>query len=104
MYRKATLKLLLEELTKIPELYFNGNKLSVTATPHRDLQITTEKEAPTSGASVNSRLRSGVDISKPCTMLTADITGMESKIGYNDIRLVTNKPTSLEKVELEIRY
>jgi hypothetical protein len=35
-------------------------------------------------------------------MLTADITGTETKLGYNSIRVAAKKPTSLEKVELDL--
>ena len=101
--KSATLNLLFEELQEMPEIFLNGEKLSFTARPHRDLQITTETEAPISGYTVTHRLLRGIDFSKPCTMLTANITGMDTKIGYNEIRVVVKMPTSLEKVELEVK-
>ena len=102
--KNATLKLLFEELTEIPEIYFNGQKIGgFTAEPYRDLQVTTEKEAPNSGYGVSIRLAKGIDLSKPCTLLTADLTGVDTKIGYNTIRVITKTPVSLEKVELEVR-
>lgn len=101
--KNVTLKLLLEELSEIPEIYFNGRRLSFTSQPHRDLQVTVEKEAPISGGNVSVRLACGKDYSKPCTLLSADLTGMETKIGYNEIRVITKTPVSLEKVELEVK-
>ena len=101
--KSATLKLLFEELTEIPKIYFNGKELSFTACPHRDLQVTTEVEAPISGYTVSHRLLQGIDMSKPCTMLTADITGIETKVGYNAICVVAKNSVRLEKVELEIK-
>lgn len=99
----ATLRLLFEELKELPEIYFNGNKLSYAAEPHRDLQVTTAKEAPMSGYGVTQRLAKKIDSSKPCTLLTADVTGIETKIGYNSVRVVTITPTSLEKVEVAVK-
>ncbi len=101
--KKATLKLLFEELSEIPEITFNGQKLSVTSQPHRDMQVTAEKEPPISGHPVNLRLARKDDHSKPCTLLTADLTGMETEIGYNVIRVATKTPVRLEKVELEVK-
>lgn len=101
--KSATLKLLFEELPELPEIYLNGQKLSFVAEAHRDMQVTNEKEPPISGHPVNLRLATGDDHSKPCTLLLADLTGMETKIGYNDIRVVTKTPVSLEKVELEVK-
>ena len=101
--KTATLKLLFEELTETPKVYLNGRELVFTAKPHRDLQVTTEEEAPISGYTVTNRLLQGIDLSKPCTMLTCDLTGMETKIGYNEIRVITTKSTRLEKVELEVK-
>ena len=101
--KEATLKLLFEELSEIPEIYFNGRKLSFTAKPHRDLQVTSEKEAPVSGYTISVRLACGEDYSKPCTLLTADLTGTETEIGYNAVRVVTKTPVRLEKVELEVK-
>ena len=95
--------MLFEELKENPEVYFNGQKLSFTVEPHRDLQVTTEKEAPNSGYTISIRLAQKIDLSKPCTMLIADVTDMETKIGYNVIRITANEPTSLEKVELEVK-
>ena len=100
--KKATLKLLLDELKSIPDIRFNGIKLSFTAEPHRDLQVTTEEEAPISGYMITTRLAKKEDFSKPCTMLTADVTGMETKIGYNQIRVVAEDTVRLEKAELEL--
>jgi hypothetical protein len=101
--KSATLKLLFEELTETPKIYLNGKELFYTAKPHRDLQVTTEQEAPTSGTTISHRLLQGIDMSKPCTLLTADITGMETKVGYNTVRVVAKNSVRLEKVELEIR-
>lgn len=101
--QKATLKLLFEELSEMPEIYLNGKKLSFTAAPHRDMQVTTEKEAPISGYGISTRLAKKIDLSKPCTMLVADVTGMETKIGYNSIQVVVQNTTTLEKVELELK-
>lgn len=100
--KSATLKLLFEELESIPDISFNGKKLSFTAAPHRDLQVTTEEEPPISGYMVSQRLCGNIDMSKPCTMLTADVNGMETKIGYNTIHVVSNGIVRLEKVELEL--
>jgi hypothetical protein len=101
--KKVTLKLLFEELSEIPEIYFNGEKLSFKSQPHRDLQVTAEKEAPVSGGNVSVRLACVTDYSKPCTLLTADLTGMKTEIGYNIIRIATKKTVSLEKAELEVK-
>ncbi|MBO5356327.1 MAG: hypothetical protein J6A95_01040, partial [Clostridia bacterium] len=101
--KRATLKLLFEELSQIPEVYFNGQKLSFLSQPHRDMQVTAEKVPPISGHPVSVRLAYGEDHSKSCTMLEADLTGMETKIGYNIIRVLTKMPVSLEKVELEVK-
>ena len=101
--KKAVLKLLFEELSEIPEIFFNGRKLSFTSKPYRDMQVTAEKEAPVSGGVISVRLTCGEDHSKPCTLLTADLTGMETEIGYNIIRVVTKSSVSLEKVELEVK-
>ena len=101
--KSAVLKLLFEELTETPKIYLNGKELSLTAKPHRDLQVTTEAEAPTSGTTVSHRLLQGIDMSKPCTLLTADITGMETKIGYNSIVVLAKNSVRLEKVELEVK-
>jgi len=101
--RSAVLKLLFEEMPAMPKVYLNGQELSFSATPCRDLQVTTEKEAPTSGYDISQRLARGVDLSKPCVMLTADVSGVEAVIGYNTIRVESDAPVSLEKVELEIK-
>ena len=101
--KRATLSLLFEELSEIPEIHLNGQKLSCTAKPHRDLQVTDEKEAPISGGRISVRLTCGIDHSKPCTLLTADLTGMETEIGYNILRVTAKTPVSLEKVELEVK-
>ncbi len=101
--KSATLNLLFEELKELPEIYFNGKKLSCTATPHKDLQVTSEKEAPISGYGVTIRLLSGTDISKPCTMLSASITGEKTEIGYSEIKVISKTAISLEKVELEVK-
>lgn len=101
--KSATIKLLFEELVEVPTVYFNGQKLYCTAKPYRDLQVTAENPAPVSGYGVSQRLAQNVDMSKPCTMLTADITGVETNIGYNRLRIEANSATSLEKVELEVK-
>jgi hypothetical protein len=49
------------------------------------------------------RLAHGEDHSKSCTLLEADLTGMETQIGYNIIHVLTKMPVSLEKVELEVK-
>lgn len=101
--KTATLKLLFEELTEIPEIYFNGQKLLCKAMPHRDLQVTTEEVAPTSGYTVTHRLLQGIDMSKPCTMLTCELTGVQTKIGYNSVCVIAKNSVRLEKVELEVK-
>ena len=101
--KKATLKLLFEELSQMPEIYFNGQKLSFTAHSHRDMQVTAEKIPPISGHPISVRLAHGEDHSKSCTLLEADLTGMETQIGYNIIHVLTKTPVSLEKVELEVK-
>ena len=101
--KSVTLKLLFEELAEMPKIYFNGKELAFTACPHRDLQVTAEAEAPISGYTVSHRLLQGIDMSKPCTMLTSDLTGIETKVGYNQIRVVANAAIRLEKVELEVK-
>ena len=101
--KKATLKLLFEELSQIPEIYFNGQKLSFVSQPYRDMQVTAEKTPPISGHPVSVRLASGEDHSKKCTLFEADLTGMETKTGYNIIQVLTKTPVSLEKVELEVK-
>jgi hypothetical protein len=65
--------------------------------------VTAEKEPPISGHPVNLRLARKDDHSKPCTLLTVDLTGMETEIGYNVIDVATKTPVSLEKVELEVK-
>lgn len=104
--QKATLKLLFEELERIPEITFNGQKLDFTAEPYRDLQVTTEEEAPVSGFKISQRLCQGIDLSKPCTMLTADVTGIETTPGYQRIHVAADrtvcKTIRLEKAELEL--
>jgi len=102
--KTAVLRLLFEELTELPEIRFNGAPLQMTASPHRDLQVTSEAEAPTSGYYVSQRLIEGTDLSKPCTLLTADVTGIETKIGYNTVQVQTRTPVRLEKVELATTY
>ena len=87
----------------MPCVYFNGRKVSFTAKPHRDRQVTTEKVPPTSGYGVSHRLLQNVDLSKPCIMLTADVTGMETGVGYNSLRVAAKAPVGLEKVELELK-
>ena len=101
--KRATLKLLFEELSQIPEVYFNGKKLSFLSQPHRDMQVTAERIPPVSGHPVSVRLAHGEDHSKSCTLFEADLTGMETQIGYNIIRVLTKMPISLEKVELEVK-
>ena len=101
--KRATLKLLFEELSQIPEVYFNGQKLSFLSQPHRDMQVTAEKIPPISGHPVSVRLAHGEDHSKSCTLLEADLTGMETQTGYNIIHVLTKMPVSLEKVELEVK-
>ena len=96
-------KLLFEELTEMPRIYLNGKELSFTATPHRDLQVTTEEETPISGYTISNRLLQGIDMSKPCTMLICDISGEETKIGYNTVSVRAQGKVRLEKVELEIK-
>ena len=101
-YRSATLTVLIEETDKLPELYFNGKKLSYTAEPKRDLQVTAEKEAPISGYGVTERLLKGIDKSKPCILLSADISGTHTEIGYQLVGVKTDFPVTLEKVELKL--
>ena len=101
--KTATLKLLFEELPELPEIYLNGEKLSCTSQSHRDMQVTAEKTPPISGHPVSFRLACGQDFSKPCTLLMADLTGTETKIGYNVIRVMAKTPVKLEKVELEVK-
>jgi hypothetical protein len=36
-------------------------------------------------------------------MLIADVTGMETEIGYSEIKVVSKTSISLEKVELEVK-
>lgn len=100
--RKAVLRLLFEELDEIPEVSFNGKKLSFTAESYRDPQVTTEAEAPASGYGVSMRLYKGVDISKPCTRLTANLSGTETKAGYQELQIVSKSEVRLEKAELEL--
>ena len=101
-YESATLNVLIEETDKLPELYFNGAKLSYKAEPKRDLQVTTKEEAPESGYGVNTRLLKGIDISKPCIMLTCDLRGVATEAGYQSIDIKTDSPVTLEKVELSL--
>ena len=101
-YKKATLNVLIEETDRLPELYFCGKKLEYTSEPKRDLQVTKEKEAPVSGFGVSQRLLKGIDMSKPCLLLSADVTGMHTEIGYQDVTVKTDSPVSLEKVELAL--
>ncbi len=101
--KSATLKLLFEELKEIPEIYFNGQKLLCKVMPHRDLQVTTEAVPPVSGYTVTHRLLQGIDMSKPCTMLTCELTGVETKIGYNNVCVMAKNSVRLEKVELEVK-
>ena len=98
----VTLNILIEEISEIPEVYFNERKLTPRSYPHRDLQVTCEEEAPVSGYDVSTRLARKIDLSKPCTMLSSDITGMNSHIGYNTVRIVTSNSVRIEKVELEV--
>ena len=101
-YRSALLTVLIEETEILPEIYLNGKKLDFVAKPHRDMQVTTEKEAPVSGYGVNTRLLKGIDISKPCILLTADVTGTHTEIGYQDILIKTKSAVTVEKAELKL--
>jgi len=101
-YKSAKLTVLIEQTDRLPELYFNGKKLSYTAEPKRDMQVTTEKEAPVSGYGVNQRLLKGIDISKPCILLTADLTGTHTETGYQRVSLKTDTEVTIEKVELSL--
>jgi hypothetical protein len=101
-YKSATLTVLIEETDSLPELYFNGNRLDFSAKPHRDMQVTAEKEAPVSGYGVNTRLLKEIDISKPCILLTADVSGVNTEIGYQQVALKGNGAVTLEKVELKL--
>ena len=102
-YKSATLNVLIEETDTIPELYFNGKRLDFSAKPHRDMQVTAEKEAPVSGFGVSQRLLKGIDASKPCLLLTADINGTHTEIGYQEVAVKADKAISLEKVELALK-
>ena len=86
---------------QIAEVYLNGKLLSYTSAPHKDLQVTTEKEAPISGYGVTIRLLSGKDISKPCTMFTCPVDS--TFVGYNEVKVVCKNTVSIEKVELELK-
>lgn len=99
-YQKATLCLLLEETTDQPKAYFDGMPLSYVAEPYRDLQVTDEKGPPNSGYGVTVRILAGEDHSKPCTLLTADLTGIKTAPGYHAVRLESESPLRLEKLEV----
>ena len=66
------------------------------------MQVTTEKEAPISGYGVNTRLLKGIDISKPCILLTSNVTGTHTEIGYQDILIKTKSAVTVEKAELKL--
>lgn len=101
-YKKATLGVLIEDTDTLPDLYFNGKKLAYKVEAKRDPQVTTEKEAPVSGFGVTQRLLEGTDISKACLLLTVDLTGTHTEVGYSDVTVKTSKAISLEKVELTL--
>ena len=67
------------------------------------MQVTAEKEAPVSGFGVSQRLLKGIDASKPCLLLTADINGTHTEIGYQEVAVKADKAISLEKVELALK-
>ena len=101
--KKAILNLVFEKLTEMPEICFNGQRILFKAQPYRDLQITTEKEAPISGYTVSVRIMKKIDMSKPCTMLTADVSEINTEIGYNVISIITKIPIRFEKAELQVK-
>ena len=101
--KHVVLHLLFEELSALPQIFVNGRPVMCTAKAHRDRQVTAEAEAPVSGYNVSRRLCQGIDLSKPCTMLTADGKGLPWKMGYNAIRIEAQTAVRLEKVELEVR-
>jgi hypothetical protein len=101
-YKSASLKVLLEETDEEVQIYLNGKLLTYESAPCRDLQVTTEKEAPISGYGVTIRLLSGKDISKPCTMFTCPVLD-STPIGYNEVKVVCKNTVSIEKVELELK-
>lgn len=100
--KNATMRLVFEELPSSPTIAVNGVVVSAICAPHRDLQITTENPAPTSGYKISQRLMNGVDKSKPCTLCLADAKNLPWQVGYNEITITTEKPVRLEKVELKI--
>jgi len=100
--RSATLTVLIAETDRLPELYFNGKKLDYTSESKRDMQVTAEKEAPVSGYGVTERLLKGIDTSKPCILLSADISGTHTDIGYQLVGVKADSPITLEKVELKL--
>jgi hypothetical protein len=48
------------------------------------------------------RLYKGVDISKPCTRLTANLSGTETQAGYQELQIISKSEVRLEKAELEL--
>ena len=99
-YERAVLTVLIEETENLPKLYLNGDRISYTYESKRDLQVTKEKEAPISGYGVTTRLLKGIDISKPCIELKADVSGMHNNVGYQKIVFEADGKISVEKVEL----
>lgn len=99
-YRKVTLQILLAETEALPTVDFAGRRLTYQARPHRDPQVTALAEAPISGHGVYLPLAQGEDRSRPCTLLTADITGLSPGTGYREVRLSAPAPIQVEKVEV----
>ena len=101
--KSAVLHLIFEELSCMPQVFVNGQPIAYEAKAHRDPQLTTEAEAPVSGYTVSHRLCQGIDMSKPCTLLSADVKDIAWKIGYNEIRIQCEQPVHLEKAELAVK-
>ena len=101
--KRAVLKLLFEELSEMPDVRVNGQRITLTAKAHRDPQVTAEEDAPVSGYTVSHRLCQGIDMSKPCTMPSADVSNVAWRIGYNEISVQSKQYVCLEKAELDVR-
>ncbi len=102
-YSVAEISLLFGELDTMPEICLENVKLECEAQPARDPQVTEADEAPVSGYGVSRKLLSGEDDSYRCTRLTATITGMNIAPGYVTVRMISDKPIKLEKLEISLK-
>ena len=102
--KKATLKLAFAQFDgENPCVYINGQQLSLdTCYAFNDIRLAADDSGHNSGFGVAVRFFDNGYKGKDCTVLSFDVTGIETKIGYQEIKVVTKQVLALHKVEIAV--